>query len=618
MVDITIVLSKINESRLSAKFIGRDRIPWVYLGKDFLCMKNFERRLGSRFERINIARLQDNVAGDIRRTHVEWIDKLNRINADSTEWWFGAISSRNVHISNLFQYCCYLDIVVRLLEKGSAQPELIVVESRALAKTILKSIKQDSINILFVDSYLARLRDLLFVPRCFLVSLDFIVQLICRKMAAYISRREYGKKNLGVNPSVIVGTFMHDECINEEGIFHDRYYPMLHEYYQKKGIYSIVNPIFAGFRYNYLSIYKKMRKSKTLFIIAEDFLKPLDYFAVLIYPFRAMFRKIRSVPFMGVDLSEIIEEEQKQQFPSTGMQAVLLYRLFGRLAKIALKPIAVVNWHENQVIDKALIIGCRKAFPDAKLIGAQIFLRPSNQLSLFLCQSEIDAGVAPDELLLTSKYQCQLAQVFTDKIPCFPVAALRYNHVFNENPKEMSLNTIENKVILILPSFDLPRAVELVKIFTETIEEIPAEVKIFIKCHPDYNGGHLINNFKAKSWPNRFKIFSGSLCEALKLSTVVISSDSGSLVEAAVRGIPAIFMSNQLAFSQNYMDGIKTGNVTKCFSVFELRSALKKYLYLSNSQLNQYRMEGKRMIELFFTPVNDITMEPFLGAHSLY
>jgi len=578
-------------------------------------MKDIERRLDNRFERINIARLQDNVACDIRRTHVEWIDKLNRINVDGANWWFDAISSRNVYSSNLFQYCCYLNVVGKLLENNSVYPQLIVVESRAFAKTIIKSIKKDGINIVFVDSYLTRLKDILFVPRCLLLSLDFMAQLMCRKAAAYISRIRYGEKDLRVNPSLIVGTFMHDECITNEGVFHDRYYPGLHEYYQKKGIHSIVNPIFAGFRYNYLTIYKNMRKSKTLFIIAEDFLRSIDYFLTLIHPFRAMFRKIRSTPFMGVDFSGLIKEEQRHQYPVTSMQAVLLYRLFGRLAKITLKPVAVVNWHENHVIDKAVVMGCRKSFPGTILIGAQIFLRPANQLSLFICQSEIDAGVTPDRLLLTSKYQCQLAHVFTDKIPCFPAAALRYNNVFNENSKEMRLNTIENKVILLLPSFDLSEAVELLTTFSETIEEIPAEVKILVKCHPDCNSKLLINNFKNQKLPERFEIFSGSLCEALKLSSVVISSNSSSLVEAAVRGIPTIFMCSQLTFSQNPIEGIQMENVTQCFSVSELKGALQKYLYSSDSMLSQYRMEGKRMTELFFTPVNETTLEPFLGVN---
>jgi hypothetical protein len=73
-----------------------------------------EHTLGSQFSRVDIARLHDEVARDIRQEHVQWIDALNRRYGKSLEWWFGSISSRDIYVNNLFQYCCYLEILERL------------------------------------------------------------------------------------------------------------------------------------------------------------------------------------------------------------------------------------------------------------------------------------------------------------------------------------------------------------------------------------------------------------------------------------------------------------------------------------------------------------------------
>jgi len=602
--------------RIKKIFPESKTIYWLYLGQDFFKRRLIERGLGSRFIRIDIAKLLDEVANDIRYKHVEWIDDLNRRYGKSLEWWFGSISSRNIYYSSLFQNCCHLEILERTWGGNQEKkPSLIVIESLRLAKSIKKWALKRGIGVEIFNYSFLRNGVLICYLVLFLEWGKFIMKLLSRWIAAYITRSKYEPKDLKIEPSIIVDTYVHDDSLSDDGVFKDRYFPYLHEYLSEKGIQILVHPVLYGFRFNYYSIYKKMRQSKTLFIIQEDYLHFYDYLSALTYPLRLILHpKIEGYPFRNFDVSDLLKEDQVKQPIEQGIQAILIYRLFLRLGKRGLKPKQIIDWYENQVIDKALIAGTRKAFSQAKIIGAQMFIHPSNLLSLFPSQSEVEARVVPHILLETSEYQCKVAQSFTKDIPCQFVAALRYAYVFDENNATNRNQKEEQrtKIILILLSFNITEAIEVLEIINEGLDQINEDVRIIIKGHPDYNSKKLIQMFGEQNWPSRFEIFDGHLREALNLASVVVSSGSSSMIEAAAKGIPVIFLGRQTVLSYNILSNLDMNIVTKCFSIQELIAAINKYLNLSPVQTIEYRKMGRKVRDLFFTPVNEETMSPFL------
>lgn len=593
-------------------FKHKNEILWLYLGKDFFKMRNIESKLGCQFRRINIARLHNEVAKDIRLEHVQWIDRLNEYYGKNLDWWFGSVCSRNVYSSNLFQYSCYLEIIDRLWKIPEKRPELIIIESIGLAKAICKWAHKENIYVNVIYYYLAKIFFLKGYLLSFLQWVNFIISYLLRWVAACLSRKKYKVKWPQNHTAVIVDTYIHDYSLSDNGDFKDSYFPFLHEYLSEKGLKTAIHPVLFGFKYNYFSIYNRMRKSNSLFILQEDFLHILDYLHAISFPLRVLTHKIRSSPFRGFDLSDILEEEQRQQLFSLGMQAVLIYRLFLRLGGVGIKPKTVINWYENQAIDRALIVGARQSFPQAKIIGAQIFIHYPNFLNLFPSQSEVETQVVPHLLLETSQYQCQIACSFTRDIPCKPVAALRYSHVFDEETTNYN-GRQKLKSILVLLSFNIAEAVEILEILKAGLNQIRGDINILIKGHPDYDSKNLVRAFGVRNWPRRYEIFHGSLQDALRQVSLVLSSGSSSMIEAVSKGVPVIFLGRQTGLNQNILSNLNMDIVTECYSTMELINAINKYLNLSSAEINEYKNMGKKIRELFFTPVNEKTMEPFLN-----
>ncbi|MCZ7401435.1 MAG: hypothetical protein O8C61_04365 [Candidatus Methanoperedens sp.] len=489
-------------------------------------------------------------------------------------------------------------------------PELIVIESICLARDIQSWAYGKNIKIKILHHNRAKIKTLFNQLSNFVKIGNFMNNMLLRLCASYITgMMNQGRKINTIQP-VIVDTYVHNNSFSENGSFKDRYFPYLHEFLSKKGLCVLVHPVLSGFGYNYFSIYLKMRKCKTHFILRENFLRFSDYISVMVFPFKTLKQKIKAEQFLGFDLDNILKEELKVKLTTSGMEAMLIYHLFLRLGQSGLQPGLIINWYENQAIDKGLIAGVRKAFPHSEIIGAQMFIHSPNFISLFPSQSEADAGLVPNILLETSQYQCQVARAFTRTIPCYPAAALRYSHVFKEKIDDFKQ---EPDKILILLSFNIAEGVELLETLNEVLEQIRGDVPLLIKPHPDYKNEELIQAFGEYKWPKRFVIYKGNLPDALEHASMVVGSNSGSMVEAAAKGIPVIFLARQTALNQNILANLNLDIITECFSPAELVEAIEKYLDLDQNEKTRYMEMGRKVRSIFFTPVNEETLLPFLG-----
>ncbi len=568
--------------------------------------------MGSRFSRLDITELHDRVAREIRSEHIEWIDQLNRKYGGEVEWWFNSIASRNIYLSNLFQYSCYLEILERIWSRAEAKPELIFVETPGLAAAIHKWAGRRGLETQVISGKSAKFHSLSNYGAAWLRFGFFVGNVLMRQLAAYASRKKFGTRACPAGKLAIIDTFLHDSSLDERGVFHDIYFPYLYDYLEKNGYQVLVHPVLYGFSFRYFSIYRRMRQSGTHFIIPEDYLSPADYLHVLTYPFRAWRRTIAAAAFRTFDLGDIIREEQARRLTdNASLLAGLIHRLFVRLGRSGLRPRLIINWYENQMKDKAMVAAAREVFPRAKIIGAQIFIYSYNLLYLFPIQSEVEAGVAPDVLLEMSEPLCTFARTFTQDIPCRPAASLRYAYIFQEQQGVKPVK--KGSTVLVLPPHDMPEAAEMLEILNLGLDRMPKDARWLIKCHPDYSPSELKQVFGEGNWPERLEIYQGTLADAFKEAAVVISSNSSAIVEAAAMGIPVIFLGRQTALNQNVLEDVKSELIMECFTADELAAAVNKSLAITPEDDKHYKALGEEILKLFFSPVTPETMQPFLG-----
>jgi len=606
-----------NVDKIKLRFAKTESILFVYLGKDIAVKSYLEKRLGGQFTCIKIAKLLNEVANKIRKEHVKWIDQLNTLYGNNLFWWFGSISAKNMYNSDLFLFSCYLEILKILWNTVNLRPQLVFVESIGLLKAISQwaSKQQIVVEVIYLPSenynYVSN------IVKSFLKLGYFLISLLNRRISAYISKIKYGRKQIIAKKIAIVDTYVLDSSLSNDGSFHDSYLPFLHEYLRRSSYQVLIHPVLYGFHLNYRSIYRRMSQSKAHFIIADDFLKVSDYLIPLRYILYAFNLKIQAPIFRDFDLNSLLKEEQQKNLAEiSSLLAGLIYRLFLRIGQANLNVELIISWYENQVNDKGLISGARQAFPTAKIIGAQIFLHCPNWINTLPSQSEADYKMVPHVILETSDYQCKKLQSYANNISCKTAAALRYAHIFHgeSHPQGIGL-TKPNPAILVLLPHDLDESVDMLETIRGLTIKLNEDIQILVKCHQCVPAGQLVQEFGKGVWPLRYTIYAGSLPEALNIATMVIASNTSAMVEAAARGIPVICLGGQTVLNQNYLEGLVTNLITECFTENELEAAVDRYLNASQAEQDAYCEEGRRIVKMFFTPVNEKTMQPFLGKN---
>lgn len=606
---ILIVSSSVVSAELSRYFKGRDRVVSVYLGKDAMTRRAVEARLGRKFEFMNISKSLDVISEYLREPFVHWMNELNKNNGEELLWWFGAVSSRNTYQSNIFLYLCYREFLNKKHKLNGELPTLIVVDSYGLGKMIEGWAKEHGINAKLCRNGFSHMRIRVIIVAS--VSwIKFIAETIIGLSVAVITQLIYKKKKIDtLSRPVVIDTFVYKDSISQHGEFKDRLYPQLYEYLSSKNIDIVVHPVLYGFGLNTFSVYARMRKSQTNFIIKEDFLELIDYFRAFAAPWRLLSRKPKTDFFRGVDISEIVEEDNFKQYVSIVMTAVLIYRLFLRLKKYNLNPRYAIDWYENQVIDKAFIAGFRHSFPSAKILGAQIFLHYPNALNLFPCESEVKAGLVPDVILGTSQQQCGITKAFSNNLNCKPAAALRYAHIFKDHSASI---LPPNDFVLALLPFDISDAADLFLNVREASGLLGKNVKFLIKTHPDYNIRILLKRANNVRLPDNFVIVDEHLSQLFKTCSVVVSTASSSLIEAAARGIPGIYVTSKTTLNQNILKGTDLDMVSECSTPQEIANSILIYLKEHPDKRQLYKKLGMAVREMFFTPVNNDTLHSFI------
>ncbi|MFH0753282.1 MAG: hypothetical protein V2A70_01805 [Candidatus Omnitrophota bacterium] len=609
-----VVLSLTNAAKLESLFQGAPSVQWLFLAKNYAIVRKLEENFSDKFIRYDISRLLNDIANDLRPEYMRWIDSVNEMNAQELSWWFGSISSRNVAETDIFQFVCYLETLRRICVNGKNPPDLVVVESYGLAREIKRWAEGNNIHVEMwgdqVDPWIKLMASVRYYLNWFKsVWVIFFPWALARITGLLTKKRAL----ISQNP-VMVHTYVHGGDVSDKGVFKDRYFPFLRDFLKSKGLALVYCPTLHGCRFGFFSIYMAIRNAEDFFLIPEDYLVFSDYLLAMRAPLAFRNRRIKALAFHGFEMHDILEEEQRTRFSLSMVEAMLLVRFFARIKGKIPSPGRIILWDENQVTHKAVVRGARAAFPDARIVGAQLFMHRANLLSLFMIPSEMKHSFAPDVLLATSVNQCAVAASFSASLVCRPAAALRYAHLFDDRDQSMRCSDGGASTLLVLLPFDLMESIELLYYVKGALARLNDGARILIKGHQDYTIGKLQGLAGEKIWDNRFEVFEGRLADALGMVRVVVASNSGAVIEAAVKGIPVVLLGRQTVLDQNDITQLDPEMAAQCYSGTEMAEAIERFLACGPEKLQEYRDIGRRLRERFFTPVNDKTLMPFIEA----
>ena len=360
---------------------------------------------------------------------------------------------------------------------------------------------------------------------------------------------------------ILVDTFVFPNSFSNNGKFNDRYFNGFDKFLSLDEAERVAYaPTIFGLRgfSDVRKIVLGAEKSNENFIFQEEYLNTYDYLNSLLITIKN-YRKLKLVPrFIGINIKGIFLSESKRDIFNPSLMTSLSRFFFSKyLSSSSLKINHVVDWNENQSLDKAFILGVKK-FIKVKVYGYQGFISSLSEMHKFPEIFEYEKGVLPDKLFTISRLSLEQIKVFCPALEVFKAHALRFSNLQN-----LKIRKQRSKILVALP-MDLFEARKIVQICIELFELPKFRNKIIVKNHPANQLSEILIKIpELKEYP--FLLMENPIVDLYSDVKVLITSASSVAVEALFLNIPVAIYGSRTNATMNPIEGF---NVPNSYVVF--------------------------------------------------
>jgi len=549
--------------------------------------------------------LFNRVAVEIRDSFVDAVESISRQHTKSINWWVSSPASRNTLASPFFHYCCCLTLLQELIREKEPVNE-IIIDSKAFKQIIEDYLAKQGVNARVTLARLpAKQRLKEFVRPIYAI---FCIPLK-HLLLFFIARQTQPlRKSLPTEPLTLIDTFVMPGYIEK-----DRYYPGLVgalSEKEKENVWFV--PHLYGFRlWQFLQVVMRLRKSERNFLLKDDFLKFRDYWCLWRHLFRVRKLQIKSSFFRGVDISTLVREELTGfRNISSSYVPLLNYRFAKRLKEAGIKLRLVIDWFENQNIDKGWNAGFRRFFSDIPSIGYQGFIPVDFELNVYPTAAEKESRILPIEIGVIGKALLPSLRKYCPDINLKLIPAIRYKGVWGNRKYYPEENVI---TILVALPIVISEAVYMLKLIAPVAIEAVDSTCFWVKPHPTVSQSQIQGAF-GSGWPKRFEFAGGDFSDCVEKSNLLISNASSVCMETLAKGIPVIIVGSRHGLIHNPIPETITEDIWRlCYSPQEVASAIQVYQNRSSEKIREHEEAGKRIREEYFEPVTRQGVRKFLG-----
>lgn len=510
----------------------------------------------------------NDIAIDSEKKFNDLIDRLSKQYMANIDWWVSEIASRNTNVCPLYKNIVHYQL-------NASYPKY---------RPLFLCLKN-----FFVYGY-----------SCALLTYRWLVAKI-----------QSNRKQAINKPITLVDMFIFNHSFDDNHNYNDRYYGRMHNYLssaEKKSFYY--NPTFQDSIKDVWKTFKHLRQSRQQFLLKEDYLKLRDYLWAFLYPMRAFKFFPKKTLFEGKDITPIIRHAFWSTLFSNGsIEGLLKYRFAKRLKEKNIPIRLIVDWFENQAIDKGSNLGFRKYYPNEPIIGYVCGLASRYYLGLTPTAGEQKAKVTPHQAAVCG---CKILETQKKLSPAtnFCLApAFRMQYLYDE--RKFYPNEDKFTILVPLPLYH-ENCTDILKPLSQfTLQSINKRpVEFLIKSHPGMiNFSKFFKHFELDKKPN-FHQITGDWIELLEKSHLVISNGSSVCLESLSKGIPCIIAEDKNKISQNSIPLEIDNRMWRiCHSASDLNKIMPELLSIDQKTKDQI---AKKIREDYIETVSEEKTRAFL------
>lgn len=556
-------------------------------------------------------RLND-MAVEIREEFNTLVESVGRAHEASIDWMVSSIASRNKYLSPLFLRCCRLALVESLLDAGGSFGEVRTAD-HSLAKVLTTHVRKKNIatRVVCTERAGAALKRTVrpvyhFAWGCVLLGLRWLGK--SRAAQRDVPRGE---------PITLLDTFVLKSNIGGSGSIHerryrDRYYPgILGGLSEKERENTFYCAGFLGFR-NPVEGFQLVRGALDRFVIPDDWLVMTDYLFCLAFPFRLLRLRIPRASFRGFDVTSALREEQRFNCANeASLLGLLNYRFAFRFSDAGIPVKLLVDWHENQPLDRGLIAGFRRFQPATSITGYQGYIVATN-LHIYVrpTAQESRTGAAPHRIAVIGRALLKELREWSPDCGAVVAPAFRFDQVWN--PRKAYPEAGKFTVLVGLP-IGLPGTQHILELLVAAgkIGGL-SQVRFWLKPHPTVLPER-IEPWLDGEFLTRDDIKAGSFGESIEGADLLIGNASSTCVEALAKGVPVIVVGVRQGINENPIPRDAARDMwTLCTTPEEIVDSIRLFQRRRTSAAKEYQVVSGRIREEYFEPVTRAGIREFL------
>ncbi len=543
--------------------------------------------------------MQRNILNQSKLT-LEQVKKLNQLNLKNKKkiesflkiffknvkqnqnWILSPLMSRDRVQCRLYSDFNFLELVDFYVKKKKIKK--VIVNNIFLKKSIEKKYK--NLNIESTQGLKNIFLDALAVFKSFL-------KVVLCSLFMIINKDENRKKIFDGKKIILLETFFFNNLFKKNH-FQERYHQDVYKRFPKR---LKKNSYFFPINLSIFSIKKFLKivkKSNLKFIHPLDFLKFEDYKKSIFFNSYLKITNQSSIKYENYEIDKLLNYYKfLSNFNFSSFLANINFFFLKRLNQNEIKIDLIIDWYENQILDKGLSLGKNTFYPKSKLKGHIGFLNDFKSIHYYSpIQLEKKAKALPDELLLISKKITNTVFNNSNFITKKIVPAIRNKKLFNVSFKSKENKNPKKKALIVLSSnFEETKFIRNILLEFDQISSLK-NYDFIIKPH--VNTPPKFFNYNKK-----YIISHKSFYDLLSEVEIVVSGGTTATIEAAIMNKKIILIGNSQGITLNPLVIQSVNKEEICYSSRQFSKCLNKL-----SQRKNKNMINKKLLNLYFTKDN--------------
>lgn len=543
----------------------------------------------------------------LRAPFLAWTDKC--LEYHKPEDWLASSMFKDIIATPMFLHTVSLVVIREVVERRASL--IVVTSSFALARAV-KVIFHADANIHLAGTHYFIMDEYRVVRNAILHWLIRPLRLLLESLLSNIILGCKHKKRL-IGCEILVDVFLLPGDLNKDGHFADRYLPGLLDYYRMQNVCVVSSVRTANFSLFHLpALYRAMGKSETLFCPHELLILPKDIVAGQWRTMLAAFtqRPFRGQPFHGMDMCRVAGFWWAIATIRTVIPRVLT-ALALRMSSASIRPHLILNWYENQAIDKAVTIAFLSHLPPPKVVALRQFFPTKGMIGFFSTNGEVRCRCSPEENWVCGPRTAKLFSQHDSVGAYLSVPALRYANLYRASERQGPGNDL-----VIFMASALEEAYNILDIALADLKPILHRfTNIRIKPHQALNISR--GSLDIGRWPNiqhhlvTWETHSSGVL--LQSAGLVMTAGSSVALEALCMGVPVVVAGRASGLDLNPLEDVDPTLWRIVYNHQEFCKILEQWWPMVPPLKERLAM-GMKIRDDFFEPVTESGMRKFLSA----